>query len=119
MLKLKGWKLLRWKQRLLCHSIVSRWKRFIANFTFWNGSIHEVAVGRGIAVAQLFQLIKWAFKLNFIMCILILTFILLPQLLILKPLLNQSASNLHSQHASSCGQPSMMDLDYTHSGELT
>lgn len=83
--RLQGLKQFKWKRRKLWEHIKIRWKETYSKLELWRYSLKKIEGNFGTGVVAFFLFVKWLMFLNMTITLMIVSFIVLPKLLLDEP----------------------------------
>lgn len=99
-LRLQGFDQFKWQRRKVCQQFHAKWSEWLVKMELWRNSLRTIEGNCGTGVVAYFHFLRWLILLNLSIFILILIFIVLPQILL-------SPTNQDDQTvAQSCLEPS-------------
>lgn len=103
-LRLQGFDQFKWQRRKVCQQFHAKWSEWWIKMALWRNSLKTIEGNCGTGVVAYFHFLRWLICLNLSVFILILIFILLPQI-ILSPTYdepNVSCIETHGRNTTEC-----------------
>lgn len=91
-LRLQGFDQFKWQRRKVCQQFHAKWSEWWMKMALWRNSLKTIEGNCGTGVVAYFHFLRWLICLNLSVFILILLFIVLPQI-ILNPTYDEQQSN--------------------------
>lgn len=84
-LRLQGLDNIKWQRRKIWQHLQIKWTEYVSKMELWRGSLKKIEGNFGTGVVAYFLFLKWLMFLNLGIFLLIFSFIVLPQLLLIEP----------------------------------
>lgn len=103
-LRLQGFDQFKWQRRKWCQQFQAKWSEWLLKMELWRTSINKIEGNCGTGVAAYFQFLRWLILLNLSVFILILIFIVLPQVILSpkQPDPIVSCVEVHERNGTEC-----------------
>lgn len=94
-LRLQGFDQFKWQRRKVCQQFHAKWSEWLIKMELWRNSLKTIEGNCGTGVVAYFHFLRWLILLNLSIFLLILIFIVLPQVVL---------SPTHEDHGLSCSE---------------
>ncbi|XP_017462476.1 PREDICTED: transmembrane channel-like protein 7 isoform X1 [Rhagoletis zephyria] len=101
-LRLQGFNQLKWKHRKAWQKIALEWSKFSATIKLWQSSLKQIEGHFGSGVAAYFIFLRWLFYLNCITFLLIVIFVITPNILTREKILDRCKLSPNVNYSSNC-----------------
>lgn len=85
-LRLQGLDQIKWQRRKVWHQVVAKWAEVLTKMELWRNSLKEIEGNFGTGVVAYFLFLRWLMFLNLAIFVLILSFVVIPHVVLQEPM---------------------------------